>query len=74
MTFPVCTGNAYFGLFETSVNTRFQIPKITEDAFFEFLHIPDGSAKSLKSEDKSADDIGACDVIEAVPEYARHVF
>ena len=68
------TRKTHLGLFETSVNTRFQIPKITENALFELLHIPDGPAKGLESENEGTDDIGACDVIEAVPEYAGHVF
>lgn len=71
---PSISEKGYLGLFETGVNTGFEIPEIAEDALFEFLHIPDGPAKGLESKYEGADDVGAGDVVEAVPEDAGDVF
>ena len=68
------TAQADLWFFQRRINTRFEIPKVTEDALFEFFHILDGTTKGLKPEDEGTDDIGARYMIEAVPKDTCDVF
>ena len=60
--------------FQGCINAWFEIPEVTEDAFFEFFHILDGTTKGFKPKDEGTDDIGARDMIEAVPKDTCDVF
>jgi hypothetical protein len=59
---------AYLWFLQTSIDAGFEIAKITEDTLLKLFHILDGSAKGLETEDESADDVCAGDVVETAPE------
>lgn len=50
----------------------FEVAEVGEDTLFEFLHIADGSPSDFKAEEQRADDIGASDVEDIVPEDTRN--
>ena len=68
------SGETHLWLLEARIKARLQITEITENTFFEFLHVPYWTSESLETKDESAHDISASDVIQAGPQHTRHIF
>jgi len=56
------------GLLERSIRAGLEVSKIGKDALLELFGVFDGSAKGLKAKGQTADNVGAGDVEEVVPE------
>lgn len=62
------------GLFEGGIGAGLEVSEVGEDALFELLGVLYGAAESLESEGEAADNVGAGDVEEGVPQNTRDVF
>ena len=60
--------------FQRCVNTRLEISKIAKDAFFKFLHVPDGPTKGLEPEHEGTYDVRTGDMIKPIPEDTGDIF
>jgi len=59
------------GLLERSVRAGLEVAKIGKDTLLELFGVFDGSAECLKPEGQTADNVGAGDVEEVVPEESK---
>ena len=70
MFLQVVARMTYLGLFQSGIQTRLEVSKVTEDALLELLHVSDGSPKGFESKDQGANDVCSSDMICARPEDA----
>jgi hypothetical protein len=63
----------YLGLLERGVCAGLEVSEIREDTFLKLFHVDHGAAECLEAEDEGTNDVGAGDVVEAVPKNARDI-